>query len=28
MPFSHPMQEWFMLNPEKIASAIRDLAAY
>jgi len=28
MPFSHPLQEWFMLNPEKIASAIRDLAAY
>lgn len=28
MPFSHPMQEWFMLNPEKIASAIRELAAY
>jgi 2-oxoisovalerate dehydrogenase E1 component beta subunit len=28
MPFSHPMQEWFMLNPEKITSAIRDLAVY
>jgi 2-oxoisovalerate dehydrogenase E1 component beta subunit len=28
MPYSHPMQEWFMLNPEKIAAAIRDLAAY
>lgn len=28
MPYSHPMQEWFMLNPEKIADAIRDLAAY
>jgi len=28
MPFSHPMQEWFMLNPEKIAAAMRELAAY
>jgi 2-oxoisovalerate dehydrogenase E1 component beta subunit len=28
VPFSHPLQEWFMPNPEKIASAIRDLAAY
>lgn len=28
MPYSHPMQEWFMLNPEKIAAAIRDLAGY
>jgi 2-oxoisovalerate dehydrogenase E1 component beta subunit len=27
MPFSHPMQDWFMLNPEKITTAIRDLAA-
>ncbi|HEX9005783.1 MAG TPA: alpha-ketoacid dehydrogenase subunit beta [Bacteroidota bacterium] len=28
MPFSHPLQEWFMLNPDKILAAIRDLAKY
>ncbi len=28
MPFSYPLQEWFMLNPEKIADAIRSLAEY
>ena len=28
VPFSHPLQEWFMLNPDKIAEAIRDLAKY
>src|SRR4051794_18580330 len=28
VPFSHPMQEFFMPNPEKIANAIRDLARY
>ncbi len=28
MPFSHPLQEWFMLNPDKIAEAIRNLANY
>lgn len=28
MPFSRPFQDWFMLNPEKIAAALRDLAAY
>ena len=28
VPFSHPMQEWFMVNPQKIAEAIRDLAAF
>ncbi len=28
VPFSHPMQDWFMVNPEKIAQAIRDLAAF
>lgn len=26
--FSHPMQEHYMLNPDKIAAAIRELAAY
>jgi 2-oxoisovalerate dehydrogenase E1 component beta subunit len=28
VPFSHPLQDWFMPNPEKIAKAIRELAAY
>ncbi|MBI5959863.1 MAG: alpha-ketoacid dehydrogenase subunit beta [Chloroflexi bacterium] len=28
VPFAHPMQDLFMPSPEKIASAIRDLAAY
>ncbi|MFQ5576711.1 MAG: alpha-ketoacid dehydrogenase subunit beta [Anaerolineae bacterium] len=28
MPYSHPMQEFFMLNPDKIVRAIRELAAY
>ena len=28
VPFSHPFQDWFMPNVEKIASAMRELAAY
>ncbi len=28
VPFSHPMQAWFMVSPEKIANAVRDLAAF
>ncbi|MBI9048017.1 MAG: alpha-ketoacid dehydrogenase subunit beta [Anaerolineaceae bacterium] len=28
VPFSHPMQDWFMVSPEKIAQAMRELAAY
>ncbi len=28
VPFSHPLQDWFMVNPEKIAQAIRDLAGW
>jgi 2-oxoisovalerate dehydrogenase E1 component beta subunit len=28
VPFSHALQEHFMPNPEKIAAAMRDLAAY
>ncbi|MBI3241020.1 MAG: alpha-ketoacid dehydrogenase subunit beta [Chloroflexi bacterium] len=28
VPFSHPLQDWFMPNPEKIAKAVRELAAY
>jgi 2-oxoisovalerate dehydrogenase E1 component beta subunit len=28
VPFSHPLQDWFMPNPNTIAQAIRELAAY
>lgn len=28
MPFSHPLQDWFMPDPDKIAEAMRELAAY
>jgi len=28
MPYSHPMQEFFMPNPDKIADAMRDLVKY
>lgn len=28
VPFSHPLQDWFMVNAEKIAQAIRELARY
>ncbi|MHC1782966.1 MAG: alpha-ketoacid dehydrogenase subunit beta [Anaerolineaceae bacterium] len=28
VPFSHPMQDWFMVSPEKIAGAARSLAKY
>jgi 2-oxoisovalerate dehydrogenase E1 component beta subunit len=28
VPFSHPMQDWYMPSPEKIAAAMRELAAY
>jgi 2-oxoisovalerate dehydrogenase E1 component beta subunit len=28
MPYSHPLQDWFMPDPEKIAEAMRELAAY
>jgi len=28
VPFSHPMQDYFMPSPEKIAAAMRELAAY
>lgn len=28
VPFSHPLQEEFMINPDKIADAIRELDAY
>ncbi len=28
VPFSHPLQDWFMVNPQKIVTAVRELAAY
>lgn len=28
VPFSHPMQDWFMPNAQKMAAALRALAAY
>jgi 2-oxoisovalerate dehydrogenase E1 component beta subunit len=28
MPYSHPLQDWFMPDPAKIAAAARELAAY
>jgi 2-oxoisovalerate dehydrogenase E1 component beta subunit len=28
VPFSHPMQEWFMVNPEKIFKSALELARY
>jgi 2-oxoisovalerate dehydrogenase E1 component beta subunit len=28
VPYSHPLQDWFMPDPESIAAAIRELAAY
>ena len=28
MPYSHPLQDWFMPDPAKIADAARELAAY
>ena len=28
VPYNHALEEWFMVNPEKIADAIRTLAAY
>jgi 2-oxoisovalerate dehydrogenase E1 component beta subunit len=28
MPYNHALEDWFMLNPAKIADAIRKLAAY
>ncbi len=28
VPYNHVLEDWFMINPEKIADAIRKLAAY
>jgi len=28
VPFSHPLQDWFMVSPEKIVRAVRELVGY
>ena len=28
VPYNHALEDWFMVNPEKIAAGIRTLAAY
>ena len=28
VPYNHVLEEWFMVNPEKIADSVRKLAAY
>jgi 2-oxoisovalerate dehydrogenase E1 component beta subunit len=28
VPYNHALEDWFMVNPEKIADGIRKLAAY
>ena len=28
VPYNHVLEDWFMLSPEKIADAVRKLAAY
>ena len=28
VPYNHALEDWFMVNPEKIADGIRTLAAY
>jgi 2-oxoisovalerate dehydrogenase E1 component beta subunit len=28
VPYNHVLEDWFMVNPDKIADAIRKLAAY
>ena len=28
VPYNHVLEDWFMVSPEKIADAIRKLAAY
>ena len=28
VPYNHVLEDWFMVNPEKIAEGIRKLAAY
>ncbi len=28
VPYNHVLEDWFMVNPEKITAAIRRLAAY
>jgi 2-oxoisovalerate dehydrogenase E1 component beta subunit len=28
VPYNHSLEEWFMVNPDRIAAAVRRLAAY
>jgi pyruvate/2-oxoglutarate/acetoin dehydrogenase E1 component len=28
VPYNHVLEDWFMVNPEKIVDAVRKLAAY
>ncbi|MEO8228559.1 MAG: transketolase C-terminal domain-containing protein [Chloroflexota bacterium] len=28
VPYNHVLEDWFMIDPEKIAAGIRKLAAY
>jgi hypothetical protein len=28
VPYNHVLEDWFMVNPEKLADGIRKLAAY
>jgi 2-oxoisovalerate dehydrogenase E1 component beta subunit len=28
VPYNHALEEWFMPNPDRIANAVRRLAAY
>jgi hypothetical protein len=28
VPYNHVLEDWFMVNPEKLADAVRKLAAY
>jgi 2-oxoisovalerate dehydrogenase E1 component beta subunit len=28
VPYNHALEDWFMVNPEKIEAGIRTLAAY
>jgi 2-oxoisovalerate dehydrogenase E1 component beta subunit len=28
VPYNHVLEDWFMVSPEKIADAVRRLAAY
>jgi 2-oxoisovalerate dehydrogenase E1 component beta subunit len=28
VPYAHPLEDWFMVNPDRIAEAVRRLVAY